>query len=218
MTPINNSPVCKCAVPMYAEPHLDGWCMKCDALLPKEVKCCGECFLPERDGATFYSHAAGYALPEGCKDKDCPCHSPNTEASGRVVGKCLSPQCSHNLHGRDINLPCSIRALSVHKCCEHCEENGHAPHSEGCPDWEAQFDEAFPITRKKIGIQWRNSRYISPTEVKDFIRKTIESEKNKAREALKNHLQNIINEFGGNAEQCLAILEEILAGKTDVEL
>lgn len=36
--------------------------------------CCGECFLPERDGSTFHSHAAGYALPEGCKDEDCECH------------------------------------------------------------------------------------------------------------------------------------------------
>lgn len=53
-----------------------------------DTRCCKECFLPERDGAHFHSEAAGYALPEGCKDEECDCHiRPTTGACERLGNK-----------------------------------------------------------------------------------------------------------------------------------
>ena len=47
-----------------------------------DKNCCEECFLPERDGAHLHTEAAGYALPEGCREEDCPCHkeSPKSQS------------------------------------------------------------------------------------------------------------------------------------------
>lgn len=62
-----------------------------------------------------------------------------------------------------------------HKCCEHCEENGHAPHSRGCPNTEASLEEELEIYCFKYAV-------VLPEQIKSFIISLIHTEREKARE------------------------------------
>lgn len=78
---MNNSPVCKCAVPLeWRDCRLDGCtkhhqrtiCHTCGLPLPKEVKCCFEC-------------SKTYSGDKLCGNPSCHCHSPNmAEVTGRM--------------------------------------------------------------------------------------------------------------------------------------
>lgn len=66
-----------------------------------------------------------------------------------------------------------------HKCCEHCEENGHAPHSRGCPNTEAseEFDEELI---RLIGITYTTAE--EQLAFYDKLKALIHTEREKARE------------------------------------
>lgn len=133
-------------------------------------------------------------------NKRCKCHSPKTEVMGKVGYENASPE---------------ERMRMVKEIAHEANAAQREVMGLEAPNTEASFEFDKELIRL-IGIT-----YTTMEERLDFydkLKSYIESEKNKAREEVKNHLQNIINEFGGNAEQCLAILEEVLAGKTDVEL
>lgn len=192
MTPINNSPVCKCAVPSIPtddKPEGSHICNTCHLIIPKEVKCC-ECFAANIQKSDYRGNVCA-----------CKCHSTNMTEVMEKVDKMIGG---------------AVRRLGSEEFIE-----GQTQHVMGleAPNTEAREDMNYWLHSYMRQIPL--SEEVLLKMIEDILRhhrKELESEKNKAREALKNHLQNIINEFGGNAEQCLAILEEILAGKTDVEL
>lgn len=136
------------------------------------------------------------------------------------------PRCECNTVHKNLDLtedtcvcPChqttqdiNYASAEEHKCCEHCQNSSHAPHSQGCPpqdceclcsgcdekkhcgntkcglkpstqDWKGEFEKEFPIFKNRAFTE--DTRDI----IKDFISSLLAKQE---KELTKEHKDKLI--------------------------